>query len=127
MAENNSNAKDINILELLMKISNDVSSIKTDMSNFKENQKKDIAGVRDDYKRELSALETTVMSRINGLQSVQNTLVGEVDTLKNADDRKDANKWRRITAYVCTALGGIILAKLPEIIKTLYIVLAVKS
>ena len=53
----------INIIELLMGIKEDVSSIKTDMANFKESQRtekeaimKEISEVRIDYKRDLSDL-----------------------------------------------------------------------
>ena len=57
--------KDINIIELLMGIKEDVSSIKTDMANFKEAQKlekenttKEIVDVRNDYRRDLDDLKT---------------------------------------------------------------------
>lgn len=120
----------INIIELLMGIKEDVSSIKTDMTNFKESQKvaqdtimREIADVRSDYERDIDDLESRVMSRINGLQSVQATLVGDVDTvksevtdLKNADDHKDANKYRTILAFLGATIGGMALAKLPDFI-----------
>ena len=56
-------AKDINMMELLLKISNDVSSIKTDMANFKEAQKlekenttRELEDVRCDCKKEITEL-----------------------------------------------------------------------
>ena len=85
----------INMIELLMGIKEDVSSIKTDMANFKESQRtekdiimKEISGVRTDYKRDLSELEACVMGRITNMQSIQSSLVGDVDTLKSAEDKK---------------------------------------
>lgn len=120
MTESN---KEINIIELLMDIKSDVSSIKTDMSNFKDSQKaergnisKEINDVRSDCKRELNSLETKVMSKIQGLQSVQNNLVGDVDILKHSSEREDAKKWRTVLAFVVTSLGSIALVKLPDFI-----------
>ena len=113
----------INIIELLMRIKEDVSSIKTDMVNFKEVQRtdkniimKEISDVRADYKRDLTDMEVRFTTKINGLQSVQNSLCGDVDTLKYAEDKKDAKRYRRIIAFIATALGGMILAKLPDFI-----------
>ncbi len=113
----------INIIELLMGIKEDVSSIKTDMVNFKEAQRteketimKEISDVRTDYKRDLSSLESRVMGRINNIQSVQATLVGDVDTFKHADEKKDAKRYRTVIAFIATALGGMALAKLPDFI-----------
>ena len=113
----------INIIELLMGIKEDVSSIKTDMANFKEAQKterevimKEISDVRTEYQRDLADLESRVMARVNGLHSVQNNLVGDVDNLKSEEDKKDAKRWRMTIAFVLTGLGGMALAKLPDFI-----------
>ena len=113
----------INIIELLMGIKEDVSSIKTDMANFKESQRteketimKEISDVRIDYKRDLSDFENRVMGRITSMQSIQSTLVGDVDTLKHADEKKDAKKWRTVIAFIGTAVGGMLVAKLPDFI-----------
>ena len=113
----------INIIELLMGIKEDVSSIKTDMANFKETQRtereaimKEISDVRTDYQRDIADLESRVMSKINGLQSVQNNLVGDVDTLQHAEEKKDAKKWRTVIAFIITAVGGMITAKIPDFI-----------
>lgn len=125
--------KEINIMELLLKISNDVSSIKTDMTNFKEAQKlekentsKEITDVRTDYKRDLEDLESRVMGKIQTLQTVQNNLVGDVDTLKHADEKKDAKRWKTTLAFIGTAVGGLLVGKLPDIISTLILVLSTK-
>lgn len=113
----------INIIELLMGIKEDVSSIKTDMTNFKEVQRtekemmtKEISDVRTDYKRDLADMETRFTAKINGLQAVQNNLCGDVDTLKHAEDKKDAKHYRTTIVFITTALGGMALAKLPDFI-----------
>ena len=126
--------KEINMMELLIKISNDVSSIKTDMTNFKEAQKlekenttKEIVDVRNDYKRDLEDLESKVMSKIQNMQTVQNNLVGDVDTLKHAEEKKDAKRWKTTMAFIGTALGGLLLGKLPDIIGNLITLFTVKK
>lgn len=126
-------AKEINMLELLLKISNDVSSIKTDMTNFKEAQRlekenttKEMEDLRTDYKRDLKELNDKLMNKLQTLQSVQNNLVGDVDTLKHADEKKDAKRWKTTLAFIGTALSGLFIGKLPDIISTLIIVLSAK-
>ena len=113
----------INIIELLMGIKADVSSIKTDMTNFKEAQKvekentvKDIADVRSECERDLKELEAKVMAKLNGIQSVQNNLVGDVDTLKHAEEKKDAKRWKTVMAFIGTSVGSMILVKIPDFI-----------
>ena len=125
--------KEINVIELLLKISNDVSSIKTDMINFKETQKsdkesisKEIADIRSDYERDIKELNDKLMSKLQTLQSVQNNLVGDVDTLKHADEKKDAKRWKTTLAFIGTALSGLFIGKLPDIISTLIIALSAK-
>lgn len=113
----------INIIELLMGIKSDVSSIKTDMANFKEVQRsekeimmKEISAVRLDNDREIKDLESRVMGRLNTLQSVQTSLVGDVDVLKHSDDEKDAHKWRTTVYYLLATFGGMLMAKVPDFI-----------
>lgn len=126
-------AKEINMLELLLKISNDVSSIKTDMTNFKEAQRlekenttKEMEDLRTDYKRDIKELNDKLMSKLQTLQSVQNNLVGDVDTLKHADEKKDAKRWKTTLAFIGTALSGLFIGKLPDIISTLIIALSAR-
>lgn len=123
----------LNIIELLMGIKEAVSSIKTEMASFKEAQKvekentlKEIEDVRTDYKRDLADLESRIVSKLNHMQTVQNNLVGDVDTLKHAEERRDAKRWRTVMAFIGTALGGMLVAKLPDIIKTLTVLLTMK-
>lgn len=117
------NEQEINVTSLLLRISSDAAVIKNDMANFKESCKADNEDLRKDFNREITALSEIVNKRINSLQTVQNTLVGDVDMLKHKDDTKDANKYRTITSYCLTALGGMIAAKIPDflafIIRTL--------
>ena len=113
----------INIIKLLMDIKADVSSIKTDMTNFKEAQKvekentvKDIADVRSECERDLKELEAKVMTKLNGIQSIQNNLVGDVDTLKHAEEKKDAKRWKTVMAFIGTSVGSMVLVKIPDFI-----------
>ena len=113
----------INIIKLLMDIKADVSSIKTDMTNFKEAQKvekentvKDIADVRSECERDLKELESRVMTKLNGIQCIQNNLVGDVDTLKHAEEKKDAKRWKTVMAFIGTSVGSMILVKIPDFI-----------
>lgn len=121
---------EVNVIELLIGIKEDVSSIKTDMANFKESQQKmqdsiqrDILDVRSDCKTALNHIEEKFKDRTNQLQSIQAKLVGEVDTLETrvskleqAQTEADARKWRKFVAYALSAFGGVFLAKLPAII-----------
>ena len=113
----------INIIKLLMDIKADVSSIKTDMTNFKETQKvekenivKDISDVRSDCERDLKELEARVMTKLNGIQSVQNNLVGDVVTLTHAEEKKDAKRWKTVMAFIGTSVGSMVLVKIPDFI-----------
>ena len=113
----------INIIKLLMDIKADVSSIKTDMNNFKEAQKvekentvKDISDVRSDCERDLKELEARVMAKLNSIQSIQNNLVGDVDVLKHAEENKDAKRWKTVMAFIGTSVGSMILVKIPDFI-----------
>ena len=122
--------KDINVVELLLKISNDVSSIKTDMTNLKESQRlekenvaKEIQAVTNDCKRNIYDLEQRMLAKINNIQSVQNNLVGDVDSLKHSEEKRDAKRWRTVIAFIGTGLSGMLLGKLPDIIKSIFTML----
>lgn len=114
--------KDINMMELLLKISSDVSSIKTDIANFKEAQKlekentaRELEDVRCDCKKEITALEEKVAENTLEIEKLKN----RVEELERADDTKDAKKWRAVTIYIMTALGGMLVAKLPDIVRAI--------
>ena len=114
----------VNLTELIIQISKDVASIKTDMDNFKESQllareniSKEIEQLRADHKVDIERLEKKTIERISTLQSVQNTLVGEVDELKKMREKEDAVKWRKAVKLITAAVAGAFTAKLPDIIK----------
>ena len=63
------------------------------------------------------------MTKLNGIQSVQNNLVGDVDTLnhdvdtlKHAEEKKDAKRWKTVMAFIGTSVGSMILVKIPDFI-----------
>ena len=114
--------KDINMMELLLKISNDVSSIKTDITNFKEAQKlekentaRELEDVRCDCKKEITELEEKTTENTLEIEKLKK----RIEELERADDMKDARKWRTVMIYIMTALGGMFVAKLPDIAKAL--------
>ena len=114
--------KDINMMELLLKISSDVSSIKTDIANFKEAQKlekentaRELEDVRCDCKKEITELEERITENTLEIEKLKK----RVDELERADDTKDAKKWLAVMIYIMTALGGMFVAKLPDIAKAL--------
>ena len=133
--------KEINIIDILFTIKEDVSSIKTDMSNFKESQKlererfnkeleeqnnifnKNISEVKKDITKNLSDTETKLQKRITDLTAVQNNIVGDISSLKEeirnlkqAENNKLAKQWKTIMGFVCTAVCTAIIAKLPDIV-----------
>lgn len=133
--------KEINIIDILFTIKEDVSSIKTDMANFKESQKlererfnkeleeqnnifnKMISEVKKDVSKNLSDTETKLQKRITDLTSVQNNIVGdisflkdEINNLKQAENNKLAKQWKTIMGFVGTAVCTAIIAKLPDIV-----------
>lgn len=122
---------DINVMELLLKISENVSAIKTDMANFKETYKgeKDnltaqICDARNDAKMELASAKSAFQIEIDAVKKVQEAqdkrieeLEKTVTELKNADDKKDAKKWRIVIAFILTALGGFLLSYVFDFVK----------
>lgn len=78
--------KTINIVALLMEIKEDVSSIKTDMSNVKESQRIE----KDAHERDLRNLETRLTQRIDSLQAKQISTANDVQELKVVQDKADA-------------------------------------
>lgn len=102
--------KDVNTMELLLKISTDVAEIKSDMSNFKESYKTEkenllskIADVRTDCEKELARQDVMIKQLNNYIESI-----------RTAKDKEDAKKWRTVIAFVLTGLGGMILSRIPD-------------
>lgn len=123
--------EDINVLELLLKISENVSSIMTDMANFKETYKNDkdnlatvISDVRSDAKMELASAKSAFQIEIDAIKKVQEAQsklieaqAEEIQLLKNAEDKKDAKRWRTVIAFILTALGGFLVSYVFDFIK----------
>lgn len=100
----------VNLSELLLKISTDVAEIKSDMSNFKENYKTEkenllskIADVRTDCEKELARHDVQLRQLNNYIEAV-----------RTAKDKEDAKKWRTVIAFILTGLGGVLLARVPD-------------
>ena len=115
---------DINVMELLLKISENVSAIKTDMANFKETYKNEkdnlvtlINDVRSDAKVDLAQAKSTFQMEIDAVKKVQEEHTKEIDKLKNADNVKDAKKWRIVIAFILTAVGGFLMSYVFDFIK----------
>lgn len=133
--------KEINIIDILFTIKEDVSSIKTDMTNFKETQKlererfnkeleeqnnvfnKNISDVKKEITKNLSDTESKLQKRITDLTSVQNNIVGDISSLKEeirnlkqAENNKLAKQWKTIMGFVGTAVCTAIITKLPDIV-----------
>lgn len=112
---------DVNVIQLLMGIKEDVSSIKTEVADFKETQKREreyfereIRDVREDFKNALLETDNRLTERIGNIQSIQNNVVGELDELKTKKDRADAKKWHAVLAFLAAGIGGALLARLPQ-------------
>ena len=129
---------DINVLELLIQISNDVSAIKTDLTNLKDSQTKDredidkcLLETRKESHKEVEAVKEAVKEvvnhKMNQFEERVSTLEKEVDVLKHAEEKKDANKWKVVTAFILTAVGGMVLAKIPDFISYLMVLSTVKG
>ena len=115
---------DINVMELLLKISENVSAIKTDMANFKETYKSEkdnlttiINDVRSDAKMDLAQTKSTLQLEIDAVKKVQEAQTKEIEALKNADNVKDAKKWRVVIAFILTAVGGFLMSYVFDFIK----------
>ena len=107
--------KTINIVALLMEIKEDVSSIKTDMSNVKESQRIE----KDAHERDLRNLETRLTQRIDSLQAKQISTANDVQELKVVQDKADAKKYRTVIAFIMTAFGGILVSNLSAFLSAL--------
>lgn len=115
---------DINVMELLLKISENVSAIKTDMVNFKETYKNEkdnlttvINDVRSDAKVDLAQAKSTLQMEIDAVKKVQEEHSKIIDKLQHADTEKDAKKWRVVIAFILTAVGGFLMSYVFDFIK----------
>lgn len=115
---------DINVMKLLLKISENVSAIKTDMANFKETYKNEkdnlttiINDVRSDTKVDLAQAKSTLQMEIDAVKKVQEEHTKAIDKLQHADTEKDAKKWRVVIAFILTAVGGFLMSYVFDFIK----------
>ena len=117
------NKDNINLTELLLKISSDVSAIKTDMQNFKDSYKSEkenliakIDDVRKDFEKDLKALKEAFEAKIKQQDAQIKLLTTYTEALRTQKDKEDAKKWRTVMAYILASLGGMLLSRLPDII-----------
>ena len=117
------NKENINLTELLLKISSDVSAIKTDMQNFKDSYKNEkenllarIDDVREDFEKDLKALKETFEEKIKQQDAQIKLLTTYTEALRTQKDKEDAKKWRTVMAFILAGLGGMLLSRVPDII-----------
>jgi hypothetical protein len=120
----------INMVELLIGIKEDVSVIKTKMSSFEEAQERDreflsnkIDTLESQHEEDKIALQKRHQEDIKEIKEELNEKISsmqeEVNSLKRQKDEEDAKRWRAVVKYFLTALGGILVAKLPDILNLL--------
>ena len=115
--------KDVNTIELLLKISSDVSAIKTDMQNFKDSYKNEkenlvakIDDVRADCEREVKAIKASFDEKIKQQDAQIKLLTTYTEALRTQKDKEDAKKYRSVIAFILVGLGGMLLALVPSFI-----------
>ena len=117
------NRDNINLTELLLKISSDVSAIKTDMQNFKDSYKNEkenlvarIDDVRADCEREVKAIKASFDEKIKQQDAQIKQLTIYTEALRTEKDKTDAKKYRSIIAFILVGVGGMLLALIPSFI-----------
>lgn len=113
--------KDVNTVELLLKISSDVSAIKTDMQNFKDSYKNEkenllakIDDVREDFDKEIKAMKEAFEEKLKQQDAQIKLLTTYTEALRTEKDKSDAKKYRSIIAFILVGLGGMLLALVPS-------------
>lgn len=113
--------KDVNTVELLLKISSDVSAIKTDMQNFKDSYKNEkenllakIEDVRGDCEREVKSIKESFDEKIKQQDAQIKLLTTYTEALRAQKDKEDAKKYRSVIAFILVGLGGMLLALVPS-------------
>jgi DNA anti-recombination protein RmuC len=122
-----SESKDnINLTELLLKISSDVSAIKTDMQNFKDSYKNEkenlltkIDDVRKDFDKEIKTMKETFEEKLKQQDAQIKLLTTYTEALRTQKDKEDAKKWRVVIGFILTGIGGILLGCIPAFLKYL--------
>ena len=115
---------DINLTELLLKISSDVSAIKTDMQNFKDSYKSEkenllakIDDVREDFDKELKTIKEAFDEKLKQQDAQIKLLTTYTEALRTQKDKEDAKKWRTTIAFILTGIGGLLIGSIPFILK----------
>jgi DNA anti-recombination protein RmuC len=118
------NKDNINLTELLLKISSDVSAIKTDMQNFKDSYKSEkenllakIDDVRDDFDKEIKTMKETFEEKLKQQDAQIKLLTTYTEALRTQKDKEDAKKWRTVIAFILTGVGGLLIGSIPFILK----------
>ena len=113
--------KDVNTVELLLKISSDVSAIKTDMQNFKDSYKNEkenllakIDDVRKDFDKEIKSMKEAFEEKLKQQDAQIKLLTTYTEALRTAKDKSDAKKYRSVIAFILVGLGGMLLALVPS-------------
>ena len=116
--------KDVNTVELLLKISSDVSAIKTDMQNFKDSYKSEkenllakIDDVREDFDKEIKTMKEAFDEKLKQQDAQIKLLTTYTEALRTQKDKEDAKKWRTTIAFILTGVGGLIIGSIPFILK----------
>lgn len=120
-----SESKDnINLTELLLKISSDVSAIKTDMQNFKDSYKNEkenllakIDDVRKDFDKEIKTMKEAFEEKLKQQDAQIKLLTTYTEALRTQKDKEDAKKWRTTIAFILTGIGGLLIGSIPFILK----------
>lgn len=99
------------VMETLIKISKDVGVIKTKVEGLEKTSEK----TNEVFEKRLVAVEA---------QTEKNTKA--INDLQNADDKKDAKRYRYILAVLGAGITGVLIAKLPDIIRFLLVLFTTK-
>ena len=120
----NENKDNINLTELLLKISSDVSAIKTDMQNFKDSYKNEkenllakIDDVRKDFDKEIKTMKESFEEKLKQQDAQIKLLTTYTEALRTQKDKEDAKKWRTTIAFILTGVGGLLIGSIPFILK----------
>jgi hypothetical protein len=120
----NENKDNINLTELLLKISSDVSAIKTDMQNFKDSYKSEkenllakIDDVRKDFDKEIKTMKEAFEEKLKQQDAQIKLLTTYTEALRTQKDKEDAKKWRTTIAFILTGIGGLLIGSIPFILK----------
>ena len=122
----NENKDNINLTELLLKISSDVSAIKTDMQNFKDsyrNEKENLLAkiddVRKDFDEKIKTMKEAFEEKLKQQDAQIKLLTTYTEALRTQKDKEDAKKWRTVIAFILTGLGGMLLSRVPDFLMLL--------